>query len=1029
MLTNQYMSKRRIFLIIGLFIFVLTSFRITWIKFHSTPDHPQAKNGIIDLQDWEFNSEQTISLDGEWEFYPNQFLPPNSDHYQSTALDKHLVSIPNNWNKTISDNVIISPQGFATYRLKILLPENKQRLYGIYVRDISTASKVFINGSLIAESGQPAKSASQYTGKLGPYSAIFQTERDQMEVIIHVANYETTYTGGIPKSIKFGTEPAISKEANSSRSMQMIVCVILLLHGMYALGLYIIGKQQKELIYFSLLLVFAIFSILVDEDRILFSWLPIDIKWSMKLMYLSFAGVLFFMLAFIASAFSLKSRIIQVFLTLYSILGVVILFIPFPYMMFIGPITMLLNFMTYLLMFILLIHIIRKGDSDAIFILLSNTGNFVNILWGIAINANLIKIPYYPYDFIIAIMVFTFFLFKRHIQIFNQNREQTKILQKADKMRDEFLANTSHELRNPLHSVINIAQSILDDKTDFLTNKNRRNLELLIKVGRRMTYTLNDLLDITHLKEKNIHLHKESISIHAIASGVFDMIRFMTEGKNIHLHLDIPVDFPKVIADENRLIQILFNLLHNAVKYTNEGTITLYGDYNEKIAIIYIRDTGIGIDTETQKKIFDPYIQENASMTSIGGGIGLGLSICKQLVELHGGELNVDSSPGQGSVFSFTLLLAESPTIEKAAQSEVAASISINKVLPKVKESELIDPPLLAISSDEPKAKIFVVDDDPVNLIVLNNILSSEYDITTTTSGKDALIHINKGEWDLIISDVMMPHISGYELTQTLRKQFSISELPILLLTARGQVEDVYTAFSMGANDYVVKPVEALELKSRVKALIDLKRAVKDQLGMEAAWLQAQIQPHFLFNTLNTIAALSEIDSERMVILLEEFGNYLRRSFAIDNTRTVIPIKDELALTRSYLFIEKERFRERLQVEWEVDEQLSLKIPPLSIQPIVENAVRHGVLKRPNGGTICIQITDHLTFFKIAIVDDGVGMSQSKVADILNGQRNKLSGIGLTNTIRRLKQLNGEGLQIISAPNQGTTVSFHIPKL
>lgn len=1019
------MSKRKIFIIMILFLFTLTSFRMIWILSHIPADPPQAKKGIIDLRNWEFTKEKTVTLDGEWEYYPDHFLSHDSD--KRIDLDNNLVTVPNNSNRTTSDNSLLPAQGFGTYRLQISLPIDKEQIYGILVQDIPTASKVFINGSLIAESGQPAKTASQYNGKLGPYSAIFQTDHNHIEMVIHVANYESAYTVGIPKSIKFGTALAINNEANSSSSLQIIVCVILLLHGLYSFGLYIIGKQQKELIYFSLLLVFAIFSILVDEDRILFSWLPIDIKWSIKLMYLSFIGVLFFMLAFITSAFNLKSRIIQVFLTLYIILALIILFAPFQYMLFIGSATMFLNAMTYLLMFILLLQIIRKGDSDAIFILLSNTGNFVNILWGIAINANLVKIPYYPYDFIISIMVFTFFLFKRHIQISNQNREQTKILQKVDKMRDEFLANTSHELRNPLHSVINIAQTILEDQTDHLTNKNRNNLELLIKVGRRMTYTLNDLLDITHLKEKNIRLHKQSISVHAIATGVFDMIHFMTEGKNIRLHLDIPVTFPKVIADENRLIQILFNLLHNAVKYTNEGTITLYSDYKENIATIYIRDTGIGIGTETQQQIFQPYIQENASMTSIGGGIGLGLSICKQLVELHGGKLSVDSTPGQGSVFSFTLPLAEFSSIEKESQSEVDASI-FNRILPGIKETELIEPQLLAIG-DEAKAKILVVDDDPINLNVLSNILSLEYDITTATSGKDALIQINKGEWDLIISDVMMPYISGYELTRTLRKQFSISELPILLLTARGQLEDVHTAFRTGANDYVVKPVEALELKSRVKALIELRRAIKEQLGMEAAWLQAQIQPHFLFNTLNTIAALSEIDSERMVILLEEFGNYLRRSFTVSNTRTVIPLRDELALIRSYLFIEKERFGERLQVKWEVDEPLSLQIPPLSIQPIVENAVRHGVLKRPNGGTICIRITEQPNFFNIVIVDDGVGMNQSKVTKVLNGQRDEVSGIGLTNTIRRLKRLNGEGLQIISAPNQGTTVSFHIPKL
>src|SRR5699024_641867 len=145
--------------------------------------------------------------------------------------------------------------------------------------------------------------------------------------------------------------------------------------------------------------------------------------------------------------------------------------------------------------------------------------------------------------------------------------------------------------------------------------------------------------------------------------------------------------------------------------------------------------------------------------------------------------------------------------------------------------------------------------------------------------GAKALQLLEIGEWDLVIADVMMPRMSGYELTEEIRKKFTVAEIPILLLTARSQEVDIYTGFHSGANDYVTKPANALELKARVKALSGLRQAVKEQLKMEAAWLQAQIQPHFLFNTLNTIASLGVKDTKRMFKLLEEFGNYLYKSF------------------------------------------------------------------------------------------------------------------------------------------------------
>src|SRR5699024_9736771 len=201
-----------------------------------------------------------------------------------------------------------------------------------------------------------------------------------------------------------------------------------------------------------------------------------------------------------------------------------------------------------------------------------------------------------------------------------------------------------------------------------------------------------------------------------------------------------------------------------------------------------------------------------------------------------------------------------------------------------------------------------------------------------------------------------------------------------------------------------------------------------EQLRMEAAWLQAQIHPHFLFNTLNTIASLGVIDTSRMFKLLEEFGNYLQKSFAIYNTDSLISVTKELELTKSFVYIEKERFGERLHVKWNVEDEIEFKVPPLSIQPIVENAVEHGVLKRVEGGTIEIMITSHEKYFNIAIIDVGVGMEQEKVEQILTDHPAKAVGVGVTNTNRRLKKLYGKGLVIESKLGYGTTVSFDIPK-
>jgi sensor histidine kinase YesM len=213
-----------------------------------------------------------------------------------------------------------------------------------------------------------------------------------------------------------------------------------------------------------------------------------------------------------------------------------------------------------------------------------------------------------------------------------------------------------------------------------------------------------------------------------------------------------------------------------------------------------------------------------------------------------------------------------------------------------------------------------------------------------------------------------------------------------------------------------------------VRALTDLNRSMRERLRMEAAWLQAQIQPHFLFNALNAIAALSDINLNRMRLLLDEFGKYLRASFNFQNSERLVPLEQELALVRSYLYIEKERFDGKLEIYWEIEAGVELQIPPLSIQPLVENAVRHGITLRSSGGRILIQITEFEERVEVVITDNGVGMEEETVQGLLRARSDSRQGVGLFNVDRRLKQMYGNGLQIRSYPHQGTTVSFVVPK-
>lgn len=1024
---NKQMTTKKIFLITALIFIILTGFRIGWLTYFKPAELPIVTNGVAKLENREFTDKETVALDGEWEFYPNQFILPSEADNSDVQQNKQITLVPSHWEGSLIKDEQVH---FGTYRLKIDLPNNNIKDYAIHVKDINSSARIFVNGEDILEIGNPAESSGNYRGKLGTYKSSFHTDSNEVDLIIHVTNFENALDGGITNSIRLGTADAIHNKVNFSKTMQLIVAFLLIFHSVYAFGLYILnkGEKQKELIYFGLLLIFAAFSTLVDDDKLLISALSIDATLSLQLLYISFAGTVYFILRFIKYVFQLKHRLFTILFVLYGIITLSIFIVPSALLVSVGYVIMLLNAFSYIFIFIQILQVLKRGNNDAIFIFIANFVNLVNVLWGIAINVNMLDIPYYPFDYLIAIMAFAGFLFQKHIRTVHLNRQHTKELQEADKKKDEFLANTSHELRNPLHGMMNIAQNLLDDSSETLTKNSKENLRLLIRIGQRMTFILNDILDISKLQEKEIKLYKREVNLRAVVMGAIDMVQFMASGKNLQFHISIPNSFPEVVADENRLIQILMNLLHNAVKFTNEGSITVDASMEGEIATISIIDTGIGIKPEFQKQIFQSYQQEDPTVSSFGSGIGLGLTICKQLVALHGGEISVKSAVGKGSTFSFTLPVADHATEKSDSRKEVAVTKGIEQ---ENKLRTLNEPSLLEREFPQEKndrIHILAIDDDLVNLRILKTMLSSKYRVTTTTSGKDALKLIQIEPFDLIISDVMMPSMSGYELTRKVRKQFAISELPILLLTARNQLEDVHTGFLVGANDYIAKPVEALELKARVEALTNLKQSVQELLYLEAAWLQAQIKPHFLFNTLNSIASLSEVDPPKMVKLLNEFGKYLQSSFDVKNTQAFIPFSEEIEITKSYLYIQKQRFGDRLQIIWEIDEDVDFNIPPFTIQPLVENALIHGILKLPSGGSICIRVLNKETHYEVSIIDDGVGMDEEKIKKILNGKDNPDIGIGIKNTNRRLHRVYGVGLQIKSVMNKGTTVTFHVPK-
>ncbi|HZG82208.1 MAG TPA: ATP-binding protein [Brevibacillus sp.] len=987
-------------------------------------EKPVAVKGVLDLRGWEFSDYQTLRLDGEWEFFPSQFIEGND---LRKPEEQTYLQVPKRWDEAFVHEESTSDSfRFGTYRLRILLDPEQQQTLGLRINELRTASAVYANGQLVDWAGQPATSVIEHQARNIPYTVKLTPEQGQVELLIHASN--DAGAGGITKPIRFGTIEAVQLRTMLSISLQLFLLVVFLIHSLYALLLYFLGSRNKGLVYFSLVMICGIFIVVTADDKLLFVWLQLDYEWILKMTYLVYVGAVAFippLFHYLLPAY-LNRRILQGFGGLCSLYALFILFVPAGTILAMSRMLSIVMLLSVIISAYILWKAIRDKE-DIIFLLLACLFVGVNVVWTIVYAILGLEMIHYPFNLIFAVLAFAAYWFRRFFRATTETKQLAEKLQQEDKRKDEFLVNTSHELRNPLHGIINITQAIIEDTDNPLHEEHKKRLDILLHVSKRLTLMLDDLLDVTRLKENTIRLHEKTISLHSIFAGVFDMARMMLDGKPIALKVEIDDSFPSVRGDENRLIQILFNLVHNAIKFTDEGTITIRATAANGFASIQVEDTGVGIEEKALQTIFQPYEQAELNAIRASGGFGLGLHISKQLVELHGGTLSVQSTPGKGSVFTFTLpLTTDSVSIEESS----APTLTQTSLEVAAATTDRIPASTKTVSSIR-KAKIIVVDDDSINLNILSKMLESDqYEVSTATSAQQALSILERKSVDLVISDVMMPHVSGYELTRIIRERFSVLELPVLLLTARNRSQDIVTGFQAGANDYVKKPVDAWDLKARVKALTELKISFDERLRMEGAWLQSQIQPHFLFNTLNSIAALGLEDFTKMQALLEEFSNYLRLSFDFHNSEPVISLHDELALVRSYLYIEKQRFGDRLQVEWDLDPELDFYLPPLSIQPLVENAIKHGLMQRTSGGTLWIHIKDQGEYCEVSIQDNGKGMTEEVRNQLFNqtGYTKKRASVGLRNIERRLKQLYRQGLAIDSSPEQGTTVTFRIPK-
>lgn len=399
---------------------------------------------------------------------------------------------------------------------------------------------------------------------------------------------------------------------------------------------------------------------------------------------------------------------------------------------------------------------------------------------------------------------------------------------KLNKIKDAFLANTSHELRTPLNGIIGIAESVVEEARFQLSDSLRAKLELIAISGKRLSGLINDILDYTKLGHSKLIILPRAVNLYEIIGDVFALLRPLADEKGIVLVNQVSPTLPLIFADENRLQQILINLVGNSIKYSDGGEVQVGAQVRSGMAYTNVTDSGMGIPQNQLDQVFKVFQQaDNNGKTQ--GGTGLGLAVTKELVELHGGQVTVTSQMGVGSCFTFSIPLYN-PTIAAPPVSNTSPTVRpvtkarnsrINSALATLAPVQY--PAISTAPSDAEQFTLLVVDDDAINRMVLRSMLElHHYNIVEARDGMEALAAVKNHSIDLIILDLMMPKLDGFSVCETLRQDYKIHELPIILLTAKKVDEDVARGFAAGANEFLTKPVSKFELLPRVANHIHL---------------------------------------------------------------------------------------------------------------------------------------------------------------------------------------------------------------
>lgn len=673
---------------------------------------------------------------------------------------------------------------------------------------------------------------------------------------------------------------------------------------------------------------------------------------------------------------------------------------------------------------------------------------------------------------------------------YSAERKRAEALAEIDRAKTAFFSNVSHEFRTPLTLMLGPLQDLLARSQTHLSPTAKEQLDLVSRNGARLLRLVNTLLDFSRLEAGRVQAVYQATDLARFTSELASVFRSATDKAGLRLVVDCCDLGEPVYVDRDMWEKVVLNLLSNAFKFTFEGEIAVSVRRVGNMAELRVRDTGVGIPAEAIPRLFERFNRVPNMPSRTHEGSGIGLALVHELVKLHGGSVRSESVVGQGSTFVVSIPFGQNhlasgqlggsrslsstavgakPFVEEALRwlpDSVARSGEIFSV-----HDELLPVPCPPASQTAVRSRVLIADDNSDMRQYLARLLSEQYEVETVADGQSALQSARTSSPDLIVSDVMMPILDGFELLKALRTDETTRTIPVILLSARAGEESRVEGIQAGADDYLIKPFSARELLARISGRLEIARLQRDretQLRLSQAELEQRVQERTqeLFNASQELRELSARilqaqDEERRRIarelhdgvgqLLAALGmetsnlagesNRLstRAALSLSNIESLIaqmttdirtmshllypPLLDEVGL-ESALTEYVNGFAERSGVQVSLDlpgaiERLDREYE-LSLFRIVQECLTN-IHRHSGSKSASIRIVRDDGALVLEVRDEGRGMSAERLAEI----QSRGSGVGIRGMRERVLQLSGK--MSIESDIAGTRIHVLIP--